>query len=187
MTIFKGTILSYVFVLFLLGIVPNALAQADRLPGKVIPHFGQTYKVDNPDFVTDLDTPFKVIFDVSSAPESADVKNKWIETVARFLNMHDHAGKPTSQMEVAMVLHGNASYGLLSNEHYQEKFGVDNPNIPLVEALLDAGVQVILCGQTMVHRDLGANRRIPNIQVALSAMTALIQLQQKGYILINFN
>ena len=187
MKFFKGTVLTFILAFLLLGIAPIAIAQKERQSGKVIPHFGQTYKVDNPDFVTDLDTPFKVIFDVSSAPEQAETKNKWIETVARFLNMHAEAGKPVSQLEVAMVLHGNASYGLLSNEHYHDKFGVNNPNIELFESLLDAGVQVILCGQTMVHRDLGANRRIPNIQVALSAMTAMIQLQQKGYILINFN
>ncbi|MEP2935134.1 MAG: DsrE family protein [Gilvibacter sp.] len=187
MTLNKGSFIAFCFLLIFSGFSKSALAQKERLSGKVIPHFGQTYKVDNPDFVTDLDTPFKVVFDVSSAPEKADVKNKWIETAARFLNMHAEAGKPTSQLDVAMVLHGNASYGLLSNEHYLEKFGVDNPNIELFEALLDAGVQVILCGQTMVHRDLGPNRRIPNIQVALSAMTAMIQLQHKGYILINFN
>ncbi len=187
MTIFKGTLLTICLLLFLGMVSTESIAQTERVQGKVIPHFGQTYNVDNPDFATDLENPFKVVFDVSSAPEKADVKNRWIETVARFLNMHSEAGKPTSQLDVAMVLHGNASYGLLSNEIYHEKFGVDNPNIPLFEELLDAGVQVILCGQTAAHRDLGANRRIPNIQVALSAMTAMIQLQQKGYILINFN
>jgi len=152
----------------------------------VIKDFGSTYKIDNPEIETNLSETFNVVFDVSNAPEDPEVVNKWIATVARFLNMHADAGKPMETINTALILHGNASYGLLKNKYYKEKFMVDNPNLKLFEALDEAGVQIILCGQTSVHRNLTEERRIPAAKLSLSAMTALIQLQNDGYRLINF-
>jgi hypothetical protein len=71
---------------------------------------------------------FKVLFDLSAAPDDPGQLSAYINTVARFLNMHVAAGKDRSQLEVAAVFHGNASYSLLKNQFYKEKFGVDNPN-----------------------------------------------------------
>lgn len=162
-------------------------SQADRTQGSVISNYGATYAITDTDIATDLETPFKALFDLSSAPEDPSEMNKGIETVARFLNMHAEAGKPREQLMVAAVFHGNASYGLLNNEAYKEKYGVNNPNLGLLQALLDAGVPLLLCGQTAMHRDITAERRIPNIQVALSTMTVMMQMEQQGYTIINFN
>lgn len=162
-------------------------AQNERVTGKVISDFGWTYKVDNPDIPTDIENEFKVLFDVSTAPEDASQINTLLNTVARFLNMHVDAGKPRSQLNVKVVMHGNASYSLLKNEFYKEKFGVGNPNLGLLNALANAGVEIILCGQTAMHRDLSPQRRIPGITLALSTMTALVQLDREGFTIINFN
>jgi len=177
---------TFAIVCFLVSLT-YAHAQKDRIPGKVIKNHGATYAVDNPDYKTNLEEEYKVVFDVSSAPEDPAVTNKWIGTIARFLNMHVQDGKSTETLHPVMVMHGNASYGLLKNEYYKEKFGVDNPNIDLIEALKNANVTIILCGQTAAHRDLTEERRLSDISVSLSAMTALIQLQNRGYQLINFN
>ncbi|NND89057.1 MAG: DsrE family protein [Flavobacteriaceae bacterium] len=165
--------------------ITNLLAQ-ERSSGPVIENFGATYEVSNPDIETHMEEVFQVVFDVKDAPEDASEVNKWIATVARFLNMHVAAGKPVETLEVALVLHGNAAYALLNQESYQQKYEVENPNIALIEALDAAGVDIILCGQTAAHRDISKERRIPQAQVALSAMTALIQLQNQNYTLINF-
>jgi len=103
------------------------------------------------------------------------------------LNMHVDAGKARGQLNVKIVLHGNASYSLLQNQHYNDKFGVDNPNLGLLDALANAGVEIILCGQTAMHRNLSADRRIPTVTLALSTMTAIVQLERQGFTLINFN
>lgn len=161
-------------------------AQSERLEGEAVKGFGATYEVENPDFETNLSEVYKVVFDVSNAPEDPAQLNKWIETVARFMNMHMAAGKGRETLIPVLVLHGNASYGLLKNDYYKEKFGADNPNIALFEALDSSGVEIILCGQTSVHRNLTKERRIPQAKLALSAMTVLIQLQNNGYQLINF-
>jgi intracellular sulfur oxidation DsrE/DsrF family protein len=157
-----------------------------KIKGSVIPEFGPTYAIVNPDFKTDTSLVFKAVFDVSKAPEDPSKRNPYIETIARFLNMHAAAGVPVENLHVRMAMHGQASYGLLKNEFYKEKFGVDNPNIELLEAIETAGVEVLLCGQTAGSRNLSPERRIPLTKVALSAMTILIQSQEEGYNLIAF-
>ncbi len=83
-------------------------------------------------------------------------------------------------------MHGEAANSLLKNEFYKELYQQDNPNIGLLEALSQNNVEILLCGQTAVHRNIPMERRIPETKLALSAMTALIQLQNEGYRLISF-
>ena len=154
--------------------------------GNVIPEFGKTYEVPNPDFKTNTDMVFRTVFDVAKAPEDKSKRNPYIETIARFLNMHEKAGVPVKNLHVRMAMHGQASYGLLTNEAYKAKFGVDNPNIELLKAIDKAGVAIILCGQTAGARNITKDHRLPFTQVALSAMTILIQSQEEGYRLIAF-
>lgn len=76
------------------------IAQTQAIPGKVITSFGATYPIENPDFPTAIAEEYKVVFDISEAPEDPSQVNKTIETVARFLNMHKEAGKSLNTMQV---------------------------------------------------------------------------------------
>lgn len=177
----------FVCVLVCFAFAKTSAAQSpSKTKGSVIPDFGATYKVPNPDFKTDTTLVFKAVFDVAKAPEDPSKRNPHIETIARFLNMHREAGVPLENLKVRIAMHGKASYGLLKNEYYQEKFGVDNPNIELLEAIDKAGVAIILCGQTAGSRNLPKERRLALTDIALSAMTILIQSQEEGYHLIAF-
>jgi len=161
-------------------------AQKSRIDGKIIKDFGQTFKVKNLDIKTDTTVTFKVIFDVSKTSEDKSMPNKYIVTAARFLNMHADAGVNKEQLKVAMTIHASAWQDVLNNKEYKEKFGVDNPNLKLIEALDSAGVDIILCGQTAIFRGLNKENVIPSVKFALSAMTALIQYQKNGYIYMRF-
>ncbi|MFT5752402.1 MAG: hypothetical protein ACI86L_001915, partial [Dokdonia sp.] len=148
-------------LLFVCAFAKAATAQFTAQPGNVISEFGKTYTIENPDFNTDTNLVFKAVFDISKAPEDPSTRNPYIETIARFLNMHEKAGVPASNLKVRMAMHGKASYGLLKNEYYNEKFGVDNPNIALLKAIDKIGVEILLCGQTAGSRNLSKERRIP--------------------------
>ena len=69
---------------------------------------------------------------------------------------------------------------------YKEKYGVSNPNLKLINQLTDAGVAVIICGQTAAYRNMDRKDVNPNVKFALSAMTALLQFQNDGYRFIKF-
>lgn len=154
--------------------------------GSVIPDFGTIYEVTDPNFKTNINTDLKVVFDVGRTFKDNTKVNPLINTAARFLNMHVDAGVSIKKLKVALVIHGNAANDILNNEKYHAKYGIDNPNTKLVEALSQKGVQIILCGQTAAHRKISKKDVLPNIKFSLSAMTALVQLQNENYRLINF-
>ena len=121
-----------------------------------------------------------------NTPESPDQLNKSIETAARFLNMHAQSGVPLSNLKVALVVHNMASKDLLKNSEYRSRYNTDNPNAELIKKLLNAGTEVIFCGQSSISRNVPISETIDGVELALSAMTALIQLQDDGFQLIKF-
>lgn len=170
--------------LFYLG---HLNGQSDkRLSGPIIKGFGEVFPVVNPDHQLDTQKVYKVVFDVMKSPEDSTVLNSSINTIARFLNMHAMAGLPKENMQVACVFHNSATKDALSNDAYQKKHGVPNPNSQLIEALQKAGVETYICGQSINARGVDRSELADSIRVALSAMTILIDYQSNGYQLIKF-
>lgn len=153
----------------------------DREFGPVIHSAGPVFDVPNPDFETPTDMDFRIAWEMVDPAPSPDQLNVHLVTAARFLNMHARAGVPRENLQLALVVHGQAGKAMLDDIGYREKEGVDNPNKELIRELHEAGVQIILCGQTAAARDLPLDRLLPEIDVALSAMTALLVLQERGF------
>lgn len=163
----------------------NAAAQTPaRTTGPVIDGYGAVFAVPDPSFPTPSDAPLRVVFDVAETSDSPGTPNPRIETVARFLNMHAQAGVSRAGMDVVLVVHGAAGKDLLADQHYRARNDVDNPNSELLRKLMDAGVRVVLCGQTAASRGLPREELADGVQMALSAMTALVSLQNRGFALI---
>ncbi|MDT8415354.1 MAG: DsrE family protein [Flavobacteriaceae bacterium] len=152
--------------------------------GVAVPDFGKFYRVDQPEFKTDKAQVFRVLFDMVDATAEKSQVHPFFNTAARFLNMHTDAGIPLSQLHVALVVHGGAFDAVLNDEAYMEKHGIKNPNTALIQQLTAAGAQIILCGQTAAHRGITPEKRNPDVMVALSAMTAILQLQNQDYKMI---
>ncbi len=150
-------------------------------PGPVIEAFGATHDVPVASLTPSPAVEYKVKFDVAVAPADPKAVNPAIETVARFVNMHVRAGVPLSNVKAALILHGSAARDALGHPGYRARHGVDNPNLPLLEALARAGVRVYLCGQSAAGRGLGWDEIAPVASVALSAMTAHAVLAREGY------
>lgn len=160
---------------------PLAAQDAPRLSGPVIHSAGGVFEIPDPDFETPMDGDYRIAFEVAGEAPSPGEVNPGLNTAARFLNMHARAGVPRERMHVAVVVHGPAGKALLANGAYLARLGVDNPNLPLLDELADAGVRIVLCGQTAASRDLPRHLLAEPVEVALSAMTALLVLQDEGY------
>lgn len=154
--------------------------------GPLIEQYGPVYDIGQPGFATPTGLVYRAVFDVGPSPDAADQVNPRIESLARFLNMHARAGVKPEQMKLALVVHGAAGKDMLSSAAYKSRFGVENPNAPLLAALRAQGVQVLLCGQTAAHKGFAREELAPGVELALSAMTALVALQADGYQLISF-
>ena len=155
-------------------------AQQRSQAGPTIESGGAVFSV-NPDIETPRDRDYKVAFEIAAPSNDPGRVNQSINTVARFLNMHAQAGVPQERVSGAIVAHGGASFELLDDAAYRERFGVDNPNAELIRELVAKGQPVIICGQSAASRGIDPETLIPGVQVALSAMTAFLLLQDDGY------
>ena len=155
--------------------------------GPVFKDFGEVYAVKNADLLLDTDKKYKVIFDVYTDDKKSGMMNPLINTVARFMNMHGQNGVPQENMDLVIVLHGAATKNALSDKAFKKNYKSKNPNTDLIAALQEKNVQIYVCGQSLLSKGYDAQDVSKNVQVSLSALTALVKYQEDGYQLINFN
>jgi intracellular sulfur oxidation DsrE/DsrF family protein len=171
----KFVAISMVFLL--LGSVTSQAAEfAD---GPLILGYGKHAPVQQ-DIKPAKDAVFKVVFDVSQRGKDGGL-NRHFDSVARFLNMNVANGMAAENVQVAIVLHGSASYDILNAKAYKAKFGKENPNLALISQLLENKVDIVLCGQSSAFQGIGNEDMIEGVDMALSAMTAHAMYAAKGY------
>jgi intracellular sulfur oxidation DsrE/DsrF family protein len=146
--------------------------------GPVIIGFGKSATIAT--HTVPKDAKFKVAFDVASSSDSGEINRKF-DSLARFINMHVAAGVKKDNIQLALVVHGKAIFDLLDNASYQKRHSLDNPNKPLLHALMDNKVRVILCGQSAAANEVDISQLVKGTKIELSAMTAHALLQQQGY------
>ena len=149
--------------------------------GPLIHNFGQPVDLPNAAFKTNTDMVYKVVFEIFQALGDPTGPHMRLETAARFVNLHAHAGVQPENIQLAIVLHGGGTQTALTNEAYRKRHTVDNPNLPLLNALSDAGVNIYVCEQSRIFSGTGADEVAAPVKSALSAMTAIVNLQEEGY------
>ncbi len=160
--------------------------ETQKIKGPVILGYGDTWVIDSSELQLDPNLKYHLIFDLYKKPEDASKVNASINTLARFINMHVNAGVNMDKIKLIAVVHGTAGNDMMQDEFHFKKYGVNNPNAELIAKLNSAGVEFYLCGQTMHSRGLDRNLLLPEVKVALSAMTAIYTYTSKGYTLIKF-
>jgi intracellular sulfur oxidation DsrE/DsrF family protein len=108
--------------------------------------------------------------------------NIGLSEVARQINLHEANGIPRNNISVVVITHASALYCFLTNEKYKKKYGVDNPNIPLIKELQNYGVKMMVCGQAMTFFNLELEDLVPGIKQVLTAQTMISSYQLKGYV-----
>src|SRR5688500_19900982 len=118
---------------------------------------------------------------VNVCPVSHDAVGPGILAPANFLYVGYANGVPRANQHLAIVVWGTATHSLLKNDAYRAARGVDNASIPLLTALHDAGVQVIVCGEALINRKLSRADLLPFVKVAPTATMGLATLHAQGY------
>lgn len=171
------------FVLVLAALV-SADAFATDYPAAqspAIPH-GTGY-VEIPGAKVPLDPAhsYKVIIDGLSAAAQPTELLPALGRASLIVNALAVAHVPSSNRKVVVIFHGVSVDGLLKNEGYHAKFGVDNPNLKAISELRAAGVELFVCGQHMANHKLGIAALAPDIKLATAASLVLITYQNEGY------
>ncbi len=175
-------ILFFSWLLFCVSVVK---AQPPKV-NPIIRSYGSVWEIPNATEKPDKNTEYKILVDITNHAERPDTLNLYLEAIATLMNLHGSAGVPASNLKVVVVIHKMATFSILNQEKYRQKFKTDNPNLPLISELSKAGVQFFVCGQNLVRGKLTENDITPEVKVATSALTTLTSYQLKGYALINF-
>lgn len=123
----------------------------------------------------------KLIIDVTKGSKP-DELNSAIEKVAKYLNIYAGAGAEPVSADFAVIFHGDATLAVLNPDAYREEFdGAENPNLELLRQLHEAGVELYVCGQTLISKGSNPDDVAVFVETAVSALTVVVNLQADGY------
>lgn len=165
--------------LLLLALAVPSIAAAQGTA--VINREGASPLAANVDFPASRTLAYRIAWAVNVGPEKPDSVVPGFRAPANFLYVGDANGVPRANMRLAVVVWGTATHALLRNDAYRAARGVDNASIPLLQALNDAGVQIIVCGEALINRKLSRADLLPFVKVAPTATMGLATLHAQGY------
>ncbi len=147
----------------------------------VIKGYGRMEPLPNAAFQPDKAIKYRVLFDITKASEGVDKINPGLDRVARFLNVMAASGILPKDMDLAAVIHGQATPSVLKNEIFKGRFKADNPNREIIKGLKEAGVKLYVCGQTLAEDGFKEEWVNEQIAIAVSALVVVPTYQLKGY------
>lgn len=145
---------------------------------------GKIHPLPQAAYQPDAKGTYKVVFALTKGSEKPDQPNPGLERVARTVNLYANAGVPLNHLHFVAVASGAATAIALNDDQFRKQFGTDNPNLPIIAQLKKAGVDVAVCGQAVAEHQYDYAWLNPQVTLALSALTTVTELQQKGYALM---
>lgn len=164
-----------------LGLLLGTAAAA--APAQAITAAGNFHPLPHAAFQPDRNATYKVVFGMTK-PGKPDQVNPALERVARTVNLYAAAGVPLDHLKFVAIAYGPATALVLDDAHYRAKFGTANPNLPVIAQLRKAGVTVAVCGQAVAENHFQDDWVAKDVDVALSALTTITELEQQGYALM---
>lgn len=161
-------------------------AQTPAKLNPIIKSYGSVFSIPDAAHKPDPSIKYKLLVELTENADKPDSLNDYLEAVATLINLHAAEGVPKENIQVAIVFRKMATYAVFGNEKFKEKFKADNPNIQLIQELHNAGVEMYVCGQTMLKRNFDKNILVPEAKIASSGLTAITTLQMQGYALVKF-
>jgi intracellular sulfur oxidation DsrE/DsrF family protein len=152
----------------------------------VVKSYGGIFEIPYAEEKPDPSLDYKIVIEVERESEHPDSLSWAINNVARLVNLHVMGGVPKEKLNVVMVIHGGATYNVMENAAYMKKYKTNNPNLRLFKELADAGVKILVCGQSLINRKVDRMKIVPEVKVATSMLTTLTTYQLKGYALLKF-
>lgn len=142
--------------------------------------------VHNPVLRYDPKQIHKVAIDLTMPYQDSSKASFGITEIGRTFNLHVANGAPKENVDMVVIVHGGAIRTFLKDELYTKRNGIPNPNIPVLQELSKNGVKFYVCGQSLGFLKMTSDSFIPELNVALSAKTAVTEFQAKGYSFLYF-
>ena len=147
----------------------------------LIREVGGTPGITDPTFPAPRNIVYKMAWHVTEGPADAKERIAGFAEPANFFQLMDANRVPRANVRLAIIVHGTATQSLLNNATYKTRTGADNASIALLTALHEAGVQIIVCGQALINRNVPRDQLLPFVKVATTATSAHAILAMQGY------
>jgi len=130
----------------------------------LVPGYEAARDVANARELPDPKIDYKILFSVSNgAKDPAAEVNPMLPTIARYLNTLGKYHVPAEHRHLVVMFHQRSPDFdiVMTNEAYKARYGKDNPNVALIHALKQAGVEFRACGQALGGRKIDRRTSIP--------------------------
>ena len=126
---------------------------------------------------------YKAVYDIHSAETAAGV-SRGLFYARGLIEAYHKQGVTPQQLDIHLVLHGDAAQFLLIDDTYQkavkDPFAV-NLNARITQDLLNLGVGVEICHSVMRANGWTPADVLPGVTIVHDGYTRLIKLQNDGY------
>jgi intracellular sulfur oxidation DsrE/DsrF family protein len=167
--------------LVLMSAAPRSGQAAEEL---AVPGYPVAVDVPGAHELPDPTLDYKIAWGIGQGADDLTTQiNPTLPTIALYVNTLAKWGVPKAKRHIIVMFHQRSDDFdiVMGNAAFKAKYGKDNPNIALISALTNAGVEFRACGQAVVARKIDPKDVNPDIQVDLWAMTSFMNLQMQGY------
>lgn len=171
-------VLSLLFVLS----INFTFAQEKKWVNPIIKNYGGILDLERVDVAPDTDMEYKILIELVHSIDKTSKRPAFAAVnVARLMNLHGVGGVKPENLKVAVVIHGKATNSILNEEAYEKRYESESLYAPLYKELMEAGVEVIVCGQSYVSYGNSFDDLLTDVKVGTSALTTISTYTQKGY------
>ena len=165
---------------------PVALADWGAASSPAIPAADGFVVIPNAAVPPDPAHAYRAVFDSTQAAAKPDQLLPALNMAGSELNAFAVSKIAPARIRFAVVFHGAALDGILDDAHYRAKFGIGNPNLPVLEQMKKAGVELFVCGQNLAAEHIDPATLAPDVRIASDALIVLMTYQNHGYALLSF-
>ncbi|HSH30456.1 MAG TPA: DsrE family protein [Thiohalobacter sp.] len=138
---------------------------------------------ERPLVTVDPQAHYRVVYDIHSGELAAGV-SRGLYYARGLIEAYQKQGVKPKQLDIHLVLHGDAAKFLLIEETYRQAindpFAV-NLNAKIAQELLNLEVSVEICHSTMRSMGWVMSDVLPGVTIVHDGYTRLIELQNGGY------
>ena len=138
-------------------------------------------------FLADNRHVYRVIFEGRHGADKPDQLAPVVNMAGTEINTLAAHGVKRSNVRFVVVFHTTPSDdAVLDNAHYRAKYGVDNPNLAALAALRREGVELFVCGQSLLADGVPLEAVSHDVAIAEDGLVVLMTYGAQGYAHLTF-
>ena len=128
-----------------------------------------------------------LVYDVQEDEHQRNV-GRGLARVGEVVADYEALGIAPSEINVSVILHGAATYWALKDEAYAAytQQPLANPNARLINDLVQAGVSVEVCAQSMAQHKWTRTDILPAVKIVSAVCPRVVELERRGYVYAGF-